>query len=187
MKQKTFYLTFDGAVNPPGTLRILEALERLGVRATFFVEGHRIAGNEATLQSMAAAGHHIGNHSFTHPDFSTLPPEACMEEVARTDRALADVLGFRTRLLRPPCGILPDEHRRQFQAAGYAINLWSISVKDWLGPDAEAVARRTVELAQEDAVTAVYHDHVAWTPQVVDLIVPALRDQGYEFAPIPYG
>ena len=109
-----------------------------------------------------------------------------MVEVQRTDQALAEVLGFRTCLLRPPCGILPEEHRRLFEQAGYRINLWSISVKDWLGPDAEAVAARTVELAREDQVTAVYHDHVEWTSQVVSKIVPALRERGYEFAPIPY-
>lgn len=186
MEQKTFYLTFDGAVNPPNTLRIMEELDKQAVQATFFVEGHRIAGHEEILRQMAAAGHHIGNHSFTHPDFSTLSPEACMEEVLRTDRALADVLGFHTPLLRPPCGILPETHRRNFERAGYQIILWSISVKDWLGPDAAAVAARTLEFACADTVTAVYHDHVEWTPEVVSHIIPALQDMGYSILPIPY-
>jgi len=186
LQKKEFYLTFDGAVNPPGTLRILDVLAKHGVCATFFVEGHRIAGHEAILRDMLAAGHHIGNHSFTHPDFSTLDPAACMEEVSRTDDALFSAVSLRTRLLRPPCGILPEDRRALFEAAGYRICIWSISVKDWLGPDAASVAQRTFALAKEPLVTAVYHDHVEWTAQTADLIIPGLRDIGYHIGPIPY-
>ena len=186
LQEKTFYLTFDGAVNPPGTLRILEVLSRHGIHATFFVEGHRIAGQEEILREMISAGHHLGNHSFTHPDFSTLEPEACMEEVRKTDEALFQATGLRTKLLRPPCGILPDDKRKLLESAGYQICLWSISVKDWLGPDARSVAERTLSLARESTVTAVYHDHVDWTPETVELILPKLQDLGYSICPVPY-
>lgn len=183
---KTFYLTFDGAVNPPNTLRILEQLEKLDVRATFFVEGHRIAGHEQILRDMAAAGHHIGNHSFHHPDFDKISLEACMEEVRTTDEALLAAVGFRTKLVRPPCGILPDDRRALLERAGYRICLWSISVKDWLGPDAAAVADRLVQLSAADVVTAVLHDHLDTTAETVALAVPRLQKLGYEIKPIPY-
>ena len=183
---KIFYLTFDGAVNPPNTLRILEQLEKLDVRATFFVEGHRIAGHERILRDMASAGHHIGNHSFHHPEFDKIPLEDCMEEIRSTDEALYAALGFRTRLVRPPCGILPEDRRRLLEQAGYWINLWSISVKDWLGPDAETVAERTLSLSSGNEVTAVFHDHLDTTADTVALVIPRLRDKGYELMPIPY-
>lgn len=186
MQEKTFYLTFDGAVNPPGTLRILDTLSRYDIHATFFVEGHRIAGQEQILHDIISAGHHIGNHSFTHPDFSTLAPDDCMKEVAKTDKALFDATGLHTGLLRPPCGILPDDKRKMLEDAGYQICLWSISVKDWLGPNASSVAERTLSLTQEREVTAVYHDHVEWTPETVALILPKLQDRGYRIRPIPY-
>ena len=184
--KKTFYLTFDGAVNPPNTLRILEQLDKLNVRATFFVEGHRIAGHEQVLRDMVAAGHHLGNHSFHHPDFDKIPLEECMEEIRMTDDALLAATGFRTRLVRPPCGILPEDRRAMLEAAGYRINLWSISVKDWLGPDAAAVADRMIQLSVDETVTAVLHDHLDTTAQTVALAVPRLRDMGYELGPIPY-
>lgn len=186
LQKKIFYLTFDGAVNPPGTLKILDILSTHGVHATFFVEGHRIAGHEQVLRDMISEGHHIGNHSFTHPDFSTLAQEDCIEEVKKTDDALFAATGLRTRLLRPPCGILPNDKRNILEASGYQICLWSISVKDWLGPDARSVAERTLSLAQEREVIAVYHDHVEWTPETVALILPKLQDKGYQIRPIPY-
>ena len=186
MSEKKFYLTFDGAVNPPNTLKILEELAKQDVRATFFVEGHRIAGHEEILREMAAAGHHIGNHSFHHPEFDKIPLQECWEEIKTTDDALHEVLGFRTKLVRPPCGILPDDRRALLESNGYRICIWSISVKDWLGPDAASVVQRTVDLAKADEVTAVYHDHVAWTPEVVKLLIPAIRDAGYEICTVPY-
>jgi|GEM_PF-6869300 len=185
-RKKTFYLTFDGAVNLPNTLKILEALQKTNVLATFFVEGQRITGHEDILRKMAAAGHHIGNHSFHHPDFDTISAEECLEEISSTDQALKEVLGFRTMLVRPPCGILPDDRRELLEDAHYKICLWSISVKDWLGPDSSAVADRTISLAGADTVTAVYHDHINWTADTVLKIVPRLRAMGYSIEPIPY-
>ena len=184
--KKMFYLTFDGAVNPPNTIRILEQLEKLNVRATFFVEGHRIAGHEQTLREMVAAGHHLGNHSFHHPDFDKIPLEECLKEVHMTDEALLAATGLHTKLVRPPCGILPEDRRTLLEKEGYKICLWSISVKDWLGPDAAAVADRTIALATADTVTAVLHDHLDTTAETVASIVPRLRDMGYEIGPIPY-
>ncbi len=183
---KIFYLTFDGAVDPPHTLDILEQLERYDIRATFFVEGHRIAGHEQTLREMIATGHHLGNHSFTHPDFSTLSLPQCQEEIRRCDEALYQATGLRTKLLRPPCGILLPEQRKCFEDMGYKISLWSISVKDWLGPDADAVVQRTIDLAREEQVVAVYHDFMETTAETVKKIVPQLLDKGYRFEPVPY-
>ena len=94
-------------------------LKKHDVCATFFVEGHRIAGHEDVLRRMHEAGHHIGNHSFTHPDFSTLSRSECLEEVRRTDEALFSALNFHTWLLRPPSGILPEDRRALLEAAGY--------------------------------------------------------------------
>lgn len=186
MAEKILYLTFDGAVDPPGTLRILEQLARFDIKATFFVEGHRVAGHEQTLREMIAAGHHLGNHSFTHPDFSTLTLDQCREEILRADEAIYQATGLRTKLLRPPCGVLLDEQRALFEQMGYEIHLWSISVKDWLGPDAAAVAQRTIELATADVVKPVFHDFLETTADTVALIVPQLLDKGYRFMTIPY-
>lgn len=186
MAQKRFYLTFDGAVNLPNTMNIVAVLADLGVQATFFVEGSRIAGHEPQLRAMVAAGHHLGNHSFTHPDFDKIPLEDCQREISVTDEALEAAVGFRTMLVRPPCGILPDDRRALLENLGYKISIWTISVKDWLGPDADAVAQRLVDLAEADEVVAVLHDHLDWTPEVVQKAVPALQAKGYWIGPIPY-
>ncbi len=180
------HLTFDGAVNKPGTLHIMQALQEMDVKATFFVEGHRIRDNEKVLQEIKNRGHHLGNHSFTHPNFDELTVEQGLQEIEKADEALFLALGFRTKLVRPPSGILPQEHRDALEAKGYQINLWSISVKDWLGPDANAVAERTITQCKGQDVTVVYHDHLPWTADVVRLVVPQLQAKGYSIKPIAY-
>ncbi len=186
MAEKIFHLTFDGAVDPPGTLQILEQLDRYGIKATFFVEGHRIAGHEDTLKDMIKAGHHLGNHSFNHPSFNTLTLEQCREEVRLCDEALVNALGLHTKLLRPPCGHLQEDQRKLFEEMGYEIYLWTISNKDWLGPNAAAVAQRTLDLAHDDKVIAVYHDFLETTAETLSIVLPQLLDRGYRFEPIPY-
>src|SRR2546429_28308 len=67
-------LTFDDGPNPTVTPQVLDILDRHHVQATFFLIGSRVAGNEALLRRMHQAGHEIGNHSWSHVDFTTLSP-----------------------------------------------------------------------------------------------------------------
>ena len=72
--------------------RFLDALDRVGARATFFAIGRDLgcAGNRGTLREIAARGHEVGNHSHTHPyDFCALSRARKREEVARLTPGLA--------------------------------------------------------------------------------------------------
>ena len=179
-EEKRFYLTFDGAPNPPGTDRILEKLAAHGVPATFFMEGQRVDGEPECAKRVLRAGHAIGNHSYTHPDFSTLSLEACDAEIEKTQQALQRHLRLKPRLLRPPFGKIKDEVIRHFEQQGFTIVLWDYSIKDWEGPDAAAIAQRVLSQLREGAAI-VMHDKVEWNPEVIDLIVPEIRKMGYTF------
>jgi peptidoglycan/xylan/chitin deacetylase (PgdA/CDA1 family) len=180
---KPFYLTFDGAPNPPGTDRILKVLEKHGIKGTFFMEGKRLEKEANCALRVLQAGHDIGNHSYNHPDFSSIPLEACIEEVDKAERILFAKLGIKTRLLRPPAGRLTPEVEKALLNLGYTIVLWSYSVKDWEGPDAQSVAERTLEQLKDGAVV-VFHDHVEWVPDTLEIIVPEIKKRGYIFKTI---
>ena len=66
---------------------------------------------------------------------------------------------------------------------GYTIVLWSYSIRDWEGPDAESIAQRLLSQARGEAIV-VFHDRVTWNPDVLEIVIPALREQGYTFAKI---
>ena len=84
MQPKTFYLSFDGSPHPPATDRLLNALERYNIKATFFMEGRRLEKEADCARRVLAAGHDVGNHSYNHPEFDKIPIAECIKEVELT-------------------------------------------------------------------------------------------------------
>ena len=178
--EKRFYLTFDGAPNPPGTDDLLHTLARHQVPACFFMEGRRLEKEADCARRVLAAGHDVGNHSYTHPRFDEISLEACLEEVERTDAIMAAKLDVRPALFRPPWGKLTPPVEQALLERNYTIVLWSYSIRDWEGPDAEAIAGRLLEQARDGAIV-VFHDRVRWNPAALDIVIPELRQRGYAF------
>ncbi len=92
--------------------RFAALLERRGIRATFFVVGHDVDRDErgavvddqrALLTELVAAGHELGNHSYSHPyDLARLSPDAIGDEIGRCDRLLVELSGRPTAGFRAP-------------------------------------------------------------------------------------
>ncbi len=177
---KSFYLTFDGAPNPPGTDYILDVLASHAVSATFFMEGHRLEHAADCGARVLAAGHEVGNHSYSHPKFDQISLEAALEELQQADDILAAKLGIRPRICRPPYGNLTPEVEQAILDLGYSIVLWSYSNQDWETPDVEVLSARVLDGLQDGAII-VMHDHVPWVPEALEIIIPSIRSQGYEF------
>lgn len=73
LADKEVVLTFDDGPNPPTTRRILAALAHECVRATFFMIGQSAAAHPELVKSIAAAGHTVGHHSWSHPNLARIP------------------------------------------------------------------------------------------------------------------
>ncbi|MGJ5070433.1 polysaccharide deacetylase family protein [Bradyrhizobium oligotrophicum] len=79
-------LTFDDGPSPPMTDKVLAALARECVRATFFLVGQPASGRAALVRKIAAEGHTVGHHTFTHAHLAHITPE---QAVAEIDRGIA--------------------------------------------------------------------------------------------------
>ena len=79
--KKVVALTFDDGPNPTTTTQALDTLAKYGVKATFFVLGKNIAGNENLLKRMKSEGHVVGNHSWSHPVLSQLSLEDAKKQI----------------------------------------------------------------------------------------------------------
>lgn len=90
----------DGPLETTGP--ILDILKEHGFGATFFVVGHRIAGNEELLCRMRDEGHAIGNHAWSHLPLDEMVPEQILKEIADTHHAIIGATGFTPRRFRPP-------------------------------------------------------------------------------------
>lgn len=180
IEDPSFYLTFDGAPNPPGTDAVLRALERHGVRATFFLEGHRLVGEADCARRIVGAGHEIGNHSYSHANLDELGVDEVIDEVLRAREIIHRETGVLTDQFRPPWGRLGPGTTDAILATGHDVVLWNQSVRDWEGPDASAIAKRLLDGLGDGAIV-VLHDRVEHNPEVLDLVIPPIKAAGYTF------
>lgn len=129
-------LTFDDGPHLEFTPRLLDALKAAGISATFFVIGERAARHRDILQRIAADGHEIGNHTWSHSEPRGTSARKLIDEVRRTRDLIEDVTNRECRLFRPPKGeltlrkLLALRHERQ------TIVLWNQDTKDYRMPEA---------------------------------------------------
>ena len=182
--ERVIALSFDDGPSPDYTPRVLDILKAEGVRAAFFCIGKNISGNEALLLRIAAEGHIIGNHSFTHATWFDLFPVARMaDELERTDRAIEAVTGRRPRLFRPPYGVINPNVRDAVRRCGHLVSGWSLRSYDTMIDDNHKLMRRLMRLLHPGAVVLL-HDHGKQTLDVLPDFIRAARAQGYRFEPL---
>ena len=127
---RSVWLTFDDGPHPAHTAKILEILDRRSIRATFFVIGMRARVFPELVRNAFDSGHRIGNHSFSHPDFTTLTKGEIRDEIVRAEDAIGRYLGEK-KLFRPPYGHRNAEVDAVTSELGYQMVLWNVSTRDW--------------------------------------------------------
>ena len=97
-------LTFDDGPSAQYTQDVIDILASRAVVATFFVTGHEAAKNPEQMKALVAAGHEIGNHSYTHRRMLFMSPGTIRKELADTDAAIRAAGYQGTIHFRPPYG-----------------------------------------------------------------------------------
>ena len=153
-------LTFDDGPSPQYTPRILAALTRLRVRATFFVIGYLAEANPDLVRRELRLGMTVGNHSYNHPEvppFDQLPPRLLGDEIALGGQVLSR-LGARPRLFRPPGGSSSPALVRAAAALGQRVVLWSVDPADWSpGSSAKEITKRVLSAVRPGSIV-ILHD-----------------------------
>jgi peptidoglycan/xylan/chitin deacetylase (PgdA/CDA1 family) len=156
-------LTFDDGPNPAWTPRLLEILAGHDVRATFFLVGSFAQAEPELVRRIVAAGHLIGNHSWSHPNLALTSGRRVKEELARTKETLEQIGGAPVRFFRPPFGARRPVVFRVARSLGMMPVLWNAMTSDWREPSAERIAgrlMRRIDLLERRgrAANIVLHD-----------------------------
>ena len=135
-------LTFDDGPNPAWTPRLLEVLVSHNVRATFFLVGSHANAEPELVRRIVAAGHLIGNHSWSHPNLALAAASRVEQELSRTSEELEQIAGVQVKYFRPPFGARRPVVFRLARSRGMVPVLWNAMTSDWKEPSADVIALR---------------------------------------------
>ena len=179
--RKVVALTFDDGPNPATTNQALDTLSKYGIKATFFVLGKNVSGNEEILKRMKADGHVIGNHSWSHPVLSKLSLDEAKKQITDTEDALTKVLGSSSKLMRPPYGAITDDIRNSLDLS---FIMWDVDSLDWKNKN-EAAILTEIQREVKNGSIILMHDIHAETVNALPKVIDYLKGQGYDFVTIP--
>ena len=171
-------ITFDDGPRSDTTSRLLDELALREVQATFFLVGERIEGNEDLIRRMAAEGHQVGVHSYSHIRLTALSRKDFDFEVNQTRGQLAGILDQTSFWLRPPYGIVDDSVQKW---ADSPIILWSLDPEDWKDRNTQRIVGEVLGKVQDGDII-LFHDIYDSSVDAAIQVVDALMDQGYCFA-----
>ncbi len=140
---KQIALTYDDGPNDPHTLRLLDVLAKHNVQATFFMIGRYVREHPDIARAVAAAGHLIGNHTFTHPLLIFKSESETRAELQDCSRVLEETIGrtrtcFDRRWRERPATL------RIARELGLQPVMWNVTGYDWNAPPAAEIERKIV-------------------------------------------
>lgn len=196
---KKLALTFDDGPDPEWTPAILDILKAKHVPAAFFMIGSAMEAHPGLVQRVLAAGHEIGNHTYTHPNLAETPAAAVRLELNATQRLFEALTGRSMRLMRPPYlgdaepsdadEIVPVQIA---QGLGYITIGTHVDTVDWKMPDTGWMMKTVLkEVADPNPYLRgniiLLHDSGGDRSQTIALLpklIDTLRARGYSFVPV---
>ncbi|KQW22695.1 polysaccharide deacetylase [Afipia sp. Root123D2] len=182
LADKEVVLTFDDGPSPPFTNRVLAALSDQCVQATFFLVGRTVAANAALVRRIAAEGHSVGIHTWSHQMLDTLPPARAQQEIDRGIAAVQAVLGsntapfFRFPFFASTPALLDYVHSRGYSVFG--ADLWA---SDWNKMTPEVQLKLLTErLAFARKGIILLHDPRQQTAAMLPAFLRYLKANGYK-------
>lgn len=176
-------LTFDDGPHPRYTPQILDILDEYGIKATFFTVGVNAQNYPDTIAETARRGHEIGNHTFSHPHVSQLDPYSLRCEIDKCESAIYGLTDYKTKLFRPPEGMIDREVKRVAGSLDYSVILWDIDTRDWAHTPPETIVKNVTEnISSGDII--LMHDYIGYnspTPEALRGFIPILLERGYKF------
>lgn len=175
------YLTFDLGYESGFTNDILDVLKANNVKATFFVTGSYAEKQDEIVQRIIDEGHTVGNHSWSHPDMTTLDDDDAALEITKVHDIVKEKYGYETYLFRFPAGTFSEKTLAIAAQNGHHSVFWSFAYNDWDNanqPDVTEALKKTTDRLHPGAVYLL-HPMETNSKILGDLIANA-KAAGYE-------
>ncbi|BAJ32712.1 putative hydrolase [Kitasatospora setae KM-6054] len=174
---KCVALTFDGSPGEP-TGEVLDLLAEHHGLGTFFLEGRDLDRYPELVRRIAAEGHAVGDHTWTHARLTEATDDRVRDELGRTADAIERLTGRRPTLMRPPEGRTDDRVSRISRELGLAQVLWTVTARDYATDDSGLIARRVLDGVARDGIVLLHPLHAGTVP-ALPAILDGLAARGY--------
>lgn len=181
--EKKISISFDCAWGVDFTDKLLDVMQKNGVRCTFFAVEFWVEKYPEYVEKIISAGHEMGTHSRTHSYMSKLSETEIRSELSTSAQAIERLTGQKVSLFRPPYGdydnLLVDTAR---EMGLYTIQ-WDVDSLDWKNLSGQEIALRVINATKNGSII-LCHNNGLHTAEALPLIFSTLRNRGYEFVPI---
>lgn len=173
-------ITFDDGPNEIYTPMLLDGLKERNVKATFFIIGKKIEGNEELIKRMVQEGHLLGNHTYSHVQLTRLTTGEACQEIDQMCEKLYDVSGVWPQYVRAPFGSWDEELECNTEL--FSVG-WTIDTLDWTTKNVNKIVQRGVKGIKENDIILL-HDNYKTSIQAALRIIDVLQEKGYEFVTV---
>lgn len=170
-------LTFDDGPHPVYTPMLLDGLAKRNVKASFFLIGDNIDGNEEIVERMYREGHLIGNHTSAHVLLTSLSEEEACQEIEETNQKIYEITKQQTLYIRPPFGSWSEDLEC---LVPMETILWNIDPLDWKVQNKNVIVNHVIKYAKNGGIILL-HDSYKTSVQAALEIVDTLQAEGYTF------
>lgn len=183
--RKVVALTFDDGPVPGATEQVLATLGRERVRATFFVIGAELERNMDVGRKLVAAGHELGNHSYSHERMLFVTPSRVRREVERTDELIRQA-GYAGEItFRPPYGKKLFALPYYLSRTGRTTVTWDVEPDSYpeVAADSDKIAEHVLTRARPGSIIILHvmYPSRAESLKAVPKIIEGLKARGYDF------
>lgn len=184
-ESQKIFLTFDCGYELGYTGKILDTLANRNIKAAFFITGQYIKTQPDLVKRMQAEGHLVCNHTYNHPDLSTISQSKLQQEITSLEESYRSVTGLEMdKYLRPPMGNFNANSLQWTKELGYTSVFWSMAWKDWdpqQQPGADFVYQHVIDNIHPGAVILMHAVSQSDT-EALDKIIAELQAEGYVFS-----
>lgn len=182
---KSIFLTFDDGPEPGMTEKVLDLLDAVGVKGTFFVIAEKAKKHPALLKEIQARSHSVGNHSLDHRFvryFNGYSPT--LQWIGDSEKMISDLLGTPTIGFRPPWGVRTPALTRALQELQMPLILWNTRFYDAVTPWTPQKALRSIQDAQSGAIVLLHdrqpEDRMPIFLNSLQVYIDAAKKNGFE-------
>jgi len=177
---KTVALTFDDGPSSQYTEILLDGLKAREVKASFFLIGECIEGNEAIVKRMEEEGHLVGVHCMSHKDLTKETRSAALKELADTGAMIGEITGKQPEYVRPPFG---NWNEALQDGVSMEPVFWTVDSIDWKLKNASRIVKKVMK-DTKDGDIILMHDEFASSVEAALRIIDNLQAEGYTFVTV---